>query len=80
VNLGDGAPPTARANIALLATDATLSDAALLASIRGRVGGRSQVPGFAEMADDLYHTAVPLADVPLMTDAYAPTDSLISVK
>jgi spermidine synthase len=80
VNLGDGAPPTARANIALLATDADVSTAALLASIRGRVGGRSQVPGFAEMAGDLYGEAVPLADVPLMTDAYAPTDSLISVQ
>jgi spermidine synthase len=80
VNLGDGAPATAKSNLALLATDAPLSRTELLARIRGRVGARSQVPGFAEMADDLYDTAVPLADVPLMTDAYAPTDSLISVQ
>jgi spermidine synthase len=80
VNLGDEAPPTQLMNIALLATDADLSTAALLGNIRGRIGGRSQVPGLAEMVDDLYLEAVPLADVPLMTDAYAPTDSLISVQ
>jgi spermidine synthase len=80
VNLGDGAPPTARENIALLATDSRVSTADLLARIRGRVGGRSQVPGFADMGGDLYERAVPMEDVPVMTDAYAPTDSLISVQ
>lgn len=38
------------------------------------------VPGFASMADDLYEDTVPTADVPLLTDSYAPTDSLIPVQ
>ncbi|HEY5548188.1 MAG TPA: hypothetical protein VIL17_01175 [Coriobacteriia bacterium] len=34
----------------------------------------------ANMGADLYTHMVEVSDVPVMTDAYAPTDSLISVQ
>lgn len=80
VEIGQEHSPTVRQNIAMLATDRPLSRTELLASIRGRAGGMVSVPGFASMADDLYEDTVAIADVPLLTDSYAPTDSLIPVQ
>lgn len=68
-----------RRNIIVLATDVTTGKQELLRSIEGRVGGLVKVAGFPEFAKDLYPGVLPLADVPLLTDAYAPTDSLIQV-
>jgi len=79
VNVGQGDDPTQRQNLIVLATDSDVTGPELLARVRARVDGRVQVSGFAEMANDLYTTAVETSDVPVMTDAYAPTDSLISV-
>ena len=64
----------------MLATDQRVSRDELLAAVRSQGGGVVKVDGFASMADDLYTGTVLLADVPVMTDAYAPTDSLISVR
>jgi hypothetical protein len=43
------------------------------------VNGQVKVPGFATFGRDLYRGVVEMGDVPKLTDAYAPTDSLISV-
>jgi spermidine synthase len=80
VNIGQGDVPQGRQNLIVLATDSDLTGPELVARVRARVDGRVQVAGFAGMADDLYSRAVDTADVPMMTDAYAPTDSLISLK
>jgi spermidine synthase len=80
VQSGQGDAPTVRQNIAMLATDRRVSRTELLAAIRGRAGGVVKVPGFAEMANDLYSGTVLFADVPVLTDSYAPTDSLIQVQ
>lgn len=79
VDVGQGDVPTARQNIIVLATDADVTGAELLARVSGRIDGRSQVPGMAAMGRDLYQGVVELGDVPIMTDAYSPTDSLISL-
>jgi len=80
VDVGQGDVPLARQNIIVLATDADIPGPELLARVRSGVDGRVKVEGFADMADDLYTGLVDTADVPVMTDAYAPTDSLISVE
>jgi spermidine synthase len=80
VNVGQGNIPQGRQNLIVLATDSDVTGPELLACVRARVGGRVKVAGFAEMADDLYTRAVDTAGVPMMSDSYAPTDSLISVK
>jgi len=79
VDVGQGDVPTARQNIIVLATDADVSGAELLKRISGDLGGRSQVRGLADMGADLYAGMVEMGDVPVMTDAYAPTDSLIQL-
>ena len=66
-------------NIIMLATDAPFGKAEFLARISGRVGGRVTVSGFEEFGRDLYEGPVTTDDVPLLTDAHAPTDSLIRV-
>jgi len=80
IGIGSDKLAISRRNIIVLATDADLTTADLLARIAGRVGGRVSVPGFAEMGSDLYTGMVRAADVPKLTDAYAPTDSLIDVR
>jgi len=80
VNAGTKAMPESRQNIIVLATDADVTGPQLLARIASGIDGRSQVPGLSKMGADLYTRMVELGDVPLLTDAYAPTDSLISVK
>ena len=68
-----------RRNIIVLATDRDFTREELTSRIESGVDGRVTVDGFPEFARDLYPGLIPLADVPLMTDAYAPTDSLIQV-
>ncbi|MDZ4166144.1 MAG: hypothetical protein U1E08_00380, partial [Coriobacteriia bacterium] len=67
-------------NIAVIATDTRLPESELRARIGDRVGDIVTIPGFDSMADDLYTAPVPVADVPLLTDAHAPVDSLIKVQ
>jgi spermidine synthase len=80
VDTGQGDAPEMVQNIAVLATDADVPQTEMLARIRDSVGGKVKVPGFAEMASGMYTRAVDASDVPMMTDSYAPTDSLISVQ
>jgi len=79
VDTGQGDTPQAVQNIAVLATDADVGQAEMLARIRSAVDGTVKVPGFETMAAGLYAHMVDTSDVPVLTDAYAPTDSLISV-
>lgn len=79
VDVGQGDQPLARQNIIVLATDADVTGDELLERIASSIDGRSKVPGLSEMGRDLYTRLVPVGDVPLLTDAYAPTDSLIEV-
>ena len=78
--LGEREDPEARRNIIMLATDADVSEARLRARLESRIDGRVSVPGFAQMGDDLYTKLVPVADVPELSDAFAPVDSLIKVQ
>jgi predicted membrane-bound spermidine synthase len=80
VNTGIRALPASRQNIIVLATDADVTGQQLLARIASGIDGHSQVPGLSKMGADQYTGLVELGDVPLLTDAYAPTDSLITVK
>ncbi len=80
VDVGQGDVPMARQNLIVLATDADITGPELLARVRARVDGRVQVARYGEMVNDIYTKAVDTSDVPMMTDSYAPTDSLISVK
>jgi hypothetical protein len=63
----------------VLATDSATGQQELVRRIRDRVDGRVKVAGFPDFARDLFTGVVAQADVPLLTDAYAPTDSLIQV-
>ena len=69
-----------RRNIIVLATDADMPETKLLAAIEGRAGGIVTIPGFDAMGEDLYTEMIPLADVPVLSDSHAPTDSLIKVQ
>ena len=75
----DGAVDSRR-NIIVLASDADVSDAELMRRIETGVDGRVKVAGFPGFSADRYSDIVPLGDVPAMTDAFAPTDSLIDVQ
>ncbi|PKQ19695.1 MAG: spermine synthase [Actinobacteria bacterium HGW-Actinobacteria-6] len=66
-------------NIIVLASDSDVPRAELLGRIESRLGGRVQIPGFEAYGRDLWTEIVPVADVPELTDAFAPTDSLINV-
>jgi len=80
IGLGEDANTLALRNIIVLATDTHVTEQELRTAIASRVDGRVTVDGFAEMADDLYTAPVAVADVPPLTDAHAPTDSLIQVQ
>jgi len=69
-----------RRNIIVLGSDIELTDSELLERIRSRVGGTVTIDGFTEFAEDIYTEPVPVADVPVLTDSHAPTDSLIDVQ
>ncbi len=79
IGIGENGATGQNRNIIMLATDTDVTEQELRARIDSRVDGRVSVPGFAEFDDDLYTELVPLGDVPLLTDDYAPTDSLIHV-
>ncbi|MHB9003492.1 MAG: spermidine synthase [Coriobacteriia bacterium] len=79
IGLGEEGTPGARRNIIVLATDALVAEEEFRGRIADRVGGRVTIEGFPEMAADLYGDPVRAADVPLLTDAHAPVDSLIRV-
>ena len=66
-------------NIIVLATDADISAPELQSRIADRVDGRVTINDFETFGDDLYTAIIPLVDVPLLTDEFAPTDSLINV-
>jgi spermidine synthase len=70
---------SANRNIILLATDARIEEAELLARIESGVDGRVKVDGFEEYGGSLYRGLVEQGDVPVLTDAHAPVDSLIRV-
>ena len=69
----------ANRNIIVLATDSGASEAELRERIANRVEGRVTVTDFPAFEGDLYTEPVNSADVPLLTDSHAPTDSLIEV-
>jgi spermidine synthase len=79
IGLADSGLPTQRRNIVLLATDAETSQREFERGVADRAGGRVKVAEFESFARDLYPGMIPLADVPILTDEYAPTDSLIQV-
>ena len=79
IGIGGDRSPISRRNIIVLATDSNVPRDVLLSRIASRVDGRVTVPGFETFGQDLYRGVVELGDVPKLTDAYAPTDSLISV-
>jgi len=66
-------------NIIVLATDTDVSQAEVLGRIENRLDGRVTIGGFEQFGLDLWTDVVPVADVPELTDAHAPTDSLINV-
>jgi predicted O-methyltransferase YrrM len=79
IGLGaDGVLETNR-NIIMLASDVTVPDDELEHRIESRVGGMVTIPGFESFASDWYKGPVEVSGVPLLTDAHAPTDSLIHV-
>lgn len=80
IGLGADLDPTIRRNIIVLATDSKLTETQLRSRIASRVDGAVTIAGFEDMADDLYLEPVEVADVPLLTDSHAPTDSLIQVQ
>jgi spermidine synthase len=79
IGLGANGNLTANRNIIMLATDTDLSVEELEQRIEGRVDGRVTIEGFDMFAEDLYDGPVEVSDVPLLTDEYAPVDSLIEV-
>jgi spermidine synthase len=79
IGLGTDGSLDANRNIIMLATDNRVTRQELEARIANRVGGRVTVPGFEDYGADLFTERVPVDDVPVLTDQYAPTDSLIEV-
>ena len=67
-------------NIIVLASDADVPARELARRIASRVDGQVKVADFPSFAADLYGGVVAEGDVPVLTDAYAPTDSLIDVR
>ncbi len=66
-------------NIIVVASDQQVSASDFAARIEDRAGGLVTIPGYAGFARDLYTGRIKTGDVPLLTDAHAPTDSLIHV-
>ncbi len=79
VGLAQDEAPRLTRNIVMLASDVAVPDAVLLDRIERRVGGRVSVRGFADFGADLYTRPVPVADVPDLSDRFAPVDSVIRV-
>lgn len=79
IGLGDGGGAAQNRNVIVMATDTDVPKAELLRRIAGRVNGRVTIAGFDAFGRDLYSGVPKAADVPLLTDAHAPVDSLIPV-
>ncbi|MDZ4654995.1 MAG: fused MFS/spermidine synthase [Coriobacteriia bacterium] len=79
IGIGENGALGANRNIIVLATDADLAESELRDRIANKVDGRVKIDDFETFAADLYTGIVPLADVPKLTDEFAPTDSLINV-
>lgn len=67
-------------NIIMLASDGAVPNSILLDRVRSSVDGSVTVKGFPSYADDLYTKPVSVKDVPVLTDRYAPVDSLIRIE
>ena len=79
IGIGQNGLKQENRNIIVLASDANVTTAELKDRVVSRLDGRVTIPGFETFAEDLYTGRVDTADVPLLTDAHAPTDSLIHV-
>lgn len=79
IGIGSEGSASDNRNIIVLASDTRVPASVLTERIRSRVNGTVSIEGFEAMADDLYLDPVPVADVPLLTDAHAPVDQLIDV-
>lgn len=79
IGIGSDRARQANRNIIVLATNGRTTRETLLARIKNRVGGAVTVNGFEQFGADLYDAPVVTKDVPTLTDAHAPTDSLIEV-
>lgn len=80
IGIADSGMTQSVRNIIVMATDAKVPSDVALQRVRERVDGRVTIEGFPSFADDFWAEPVPVADVPLLTDAHAPTDSLIDVQ
>lgn len=80
IGLGDDGETGHTRNIVLLATDARITQADLLRRIETRLDGRVTIPGFEAFGADLHTATVRMSDVPELTDAHAPADSLIKIE
>jgi len=80
IGIAENGVVSQRRNNIVLATDGRVGQEELLGRIESGVDGMVKVAGFSRFAVDLYTPMIPLADVPLLTDAYAPTDSLITIR
>lgn len=79
IGIGTDGDANRNRNIIVLASDTRVTQTALVERIRSDVDGTVRMEGFGAMSDDLYLEPVAVADVPLLTDSHAPTDSLINV-
>jgi len=79
IGIAQDGQPQANRNIIVLATNGLTDRDELLGRIANRVGGQVTISGFERFGDDLYESPVVTTDVPTLTDAHAPTDSLIQV-
>lgn len=80
IGIGVDGDATRTRNVILLATDADISATELRRRIAARVDGRVTIEGFEGFGDDLYTGIVEAAGVPILTDRFAPTDSLIQLE
>jgi len=79
IGIGETPLPELNRNIIVLASDTDVSAGELTRRIESGVDGRVKLEGFSAFGKDLYTPFIPVGDVPLLTDAYAPVDSLIKV-
>jgi predicted membrane-bound spermidine synthase len=79
IGIGDSGLTDLGRNIIVLASDADVSDDELVRRITTSVDGRVKLAEYPSFAEDLYSQTIVADDVPLLTDAYAPVDSLIKV-
>ncbi len=79
IGIGDSGLTELGRNIIVLASDAKVSDDELVRRIESSVDGRVKLAEYPSFAADLYTQTIVADDVPLLTDAFAPVDSLIKV-